>query len=166
MDRVSQPEPWIAGSSITVRRKNGQNMLTLQGATEEIPVRIVQPLPLSQSGLGVSFLDKEKREVAAVRSVSDLDAESAACVREALDRRYFEARVTRVLKTETHFGTRYLTVDTDKGRSTFALRHPGRNIIHLGNDGLILRDTNGNVYRIEKVSALDALSQLQVDKAV
>jgi hypothetical protein len=67
--------------------------------------------------------------------------------------------VSRVKRIDVQFGTRYWEVDTDRGPRWFALREPGKNVVWLSDDRLVLRDTAGNRYEIADLSALDARSR-------
>ncbi|MBN1671694.1 MAG: DUF1854 domain-containing protein [Kiritimatiellae bacterium] len=146
-------------------RKQGRVCLRRAGE-EEIPVRIAWVRPLTARGGGVSFLDEKKKEVALLASLDALDPESAGIVREELAGRYLLPRIVKVRRTHAEFGTRYWDVDTDAGRRTFAMRDPHKNLVWIGEDRVILRDTIGNTYEIESLAGLDKRSRMEVDKVV
>jgi hypothetical protein len=132
----------------------------------QVAVRPAWTRPVSARGAEVSFLDTDKHEVLMIESLDCLDPESRAIAEAELDKRYLIPRITKVHRTEAHFGNRYWDVETDRGRTRFALREPHRNATWLGDDRVILRDTLGNRYEIHSFCELDAASRAQALKVI
>lgn len=149
-----------------LRRKGDQVLLSLGDADEEMPVRIVWARPVSGRGGEVCFLDDKKREVLMLQGLDGLDGESREIAEAELERRYLIPKITRVVRTAAHFGSRYWDVETDRGRRRFAMKDPTKNAVWLTDDHLILRDTLGNRYEIPTFSGLDAASRAQVTKVL
>lgn len=129
------------------------------GEDVAITVRYLRPLT---SRTEVVLLDDKSREVATVMEPERLPAEQRRLIAEAIEERYHLARITRVVAVDVLFGTRYWSVETDRGPRWFALREPGKNVTWLGERQLVLRDTAGNRYEIVDVDLLDARSRRRI----
>jgi hypothetical protein len=105
------------------------------------------------------LLDDKGREVATVMEPDALSPEQRAMIDAALRQRYHLVTISKVLHVDVLFGTRYWSVETDRGPRQLALREPGKNVTWLGERHLVLRDTAGNRYEIPDTDALDARSR-------
>lgn len=146
-----------------LRAKNGRLELTRPDADApvSVTVRYLRPLTGRQE---IVFLDEHEKEVVTVESIDALAGHERQLVEEALRERYYLAVIGRVEKIDVQFGTRYWTVETDRGPRWLALREPGKNVTWLSDRHLILRDTVGNRYEIPDVTALDRRSQRWIDQ--
>jgi hypothetical protein len=150
----------------TLRRLGDQVLLRLAGSDREVAVRIVWARPVSGRGQAVCFLDEKKHEVLMLDSLDALDAQSRGVAEAELEKRYLIPKITRVVRTAAHFGSRYWDVETDRGRRRFAMRDPTKNAIWISDDHLVLRDTLGNRYEIPSFSGLDVASRSHVAKVI
>ena len=133
----------------------------------EIVVRVVWARPLTARGVELSIIDDKKREHAFIPTLAALDPEARAVAERALTDSYLIARITRVMHTDIHLGTRYWEVETDRGPRRFAMREPRKNVNWIEpRSRCLIRDTMGNRYEIEKLSALDQESQAEVGKVL
>jgi hypothetical protein len=151
---------------IRLTSRQGKYLLRFGDSEKETAVRIKFARPLSARDSEISFLDEKKKEVAMVKGLHALDGSSRKVAEEALSFGYFIPCITRVNKTRTHFGTRFWDVHTDKGPRTFAMKDPLRNVTHMDDGRMVLRDTMGNCYEIKALEELDAHSQAQVSKII
>ena len=72
-----------------------------------------------------------------------------------------------MLDTDLHLGTRYWSVETDRGPRRFAMREPRKNLHWLDpRERCLIRDTMGNRYEIERLSDLDDASRSAVEKVL
>lgn len=133
---------------------------------ERIPVRLVWTRPITQRGGAFSLLDGEKKEVLMLNGLDALDADSRRVAEEELSRRYLMPRITRVIRTQAHFGTRYWHVQTDHGERRFAMKHASKHAVWLTEDHLVLRDTLGCLYEVRPFSELDSRSKSEVEKVI
>jgi hypothetical protein len=76
------------------------------------------------------------------------------------------SRIVKVHRTRTHFGVRYWDVETDRGRRSFAVKDPNRSVVNVTDDWVVVRDTLGNSYEIESLSAMDRRSQALIENVV
>jgi hypothetical protein len=138
--------------------RNGRLYAKRAGSGEEVVVspRYLRPLT---SRTEIVLLDDKGHEVATVLDLDRLPAEQRKWLDEALKDRYHLVTISKVNDVSVLFGTRYWSVETDRGPRWFALREPGKNVTLLGARHLVLRDTAGNRYEIPDTGALDAKSQ-------
>jgi len=147
-------------------RRMDSVMLKFADGGDEIPVRLLWARPVYGRGREVSLLDDKKREVLMIAGTECLDPESRRIAEDELARRYLIARITRVFRTEAHFGNRYWHVRTDAGERRFAMKDPVLNAVWVSDDHLVIRDSLGNRYEVKPFSELDAFSQAEVLKII
>ena len=148
-----------------VSRRDGRLWLEAPGRDEPVAVtvRYLRPLTARRE---IAFLDSENKDVLTAVGVEAVEGEGRALVEEALRERYYLIRITRVNRIDVQFGTRYWEVETERGPRWFALREPGKNVLWLGSDHLIVRDTAGNRFEITDLSSLDGRSRRWVRLAL
>jgi hypothetical protein len=144
--------------TVKLEERNGKVMARLDGA-EPVPVRVVYARPVTGADRDVGILDEKGEMVSFVGELGQLDADSRRVAERALQERYFLPRIVRVLSADVAFGQRTLRVETDKGVRAFALKNVNRNVLWLGEDHLVIRDTAGNRYEIPSLKALDEASR-------
>ncbi len=159
-----RPSP-LAPAEVRLRwTETGARLLRDGG---EVAVRLVWARPLTARGGELAIVDEKKREHALLPGLDALSPESRVVAELALGERYLIPRITRVLKTRIHLGTRYWTVETDRGPRRFAMREPRKNLHWLTpRERCLIRDTMGNRYEIEALSALDAVSRVEVTRVM
>jgi hypothetical protein len=138
--------------------RNGRLYAKRSDSDEEVAVSVRYLRPLT-SRAEIVLLDEKGHEVATVFDVDALPAEQRAPLDAALKDRYHLVSIAKVNTVDVLFGTRYWSVETDRGPRWFALREPGKNVTWLGERHLVLRDTAGNRYEIPDTAALDNRSQ-------
>jgi len=155
----------LAPADVRLRWTETGARLIRDGA--EIAVRLVWARPLTARGGELAIVDEKKREHALLPGIDALAPDSRAVAERALGERYLIARIVRVHETSVHLGTRYWTVDTDRGPRRFAMREPRKNVHWLvPRQRCLIRDTMGNRYEIEALAALDARSQAEVNRVL
>jgi hypothetical protein len=136
--------------------RDGRLYAQSAGGEVAVTVRYLRPLT---SRTEVVLLDDKGREVATVTAMDHLPVDQRRLLERVLEERYHLVRITKVREVDVLFGTRYWSVDTDRGPRQFALREPGKNVTWLGDRHLVLRDTAGNRYEIADTERLDARSR-------
>ena len=148
-----------------VTRRDGRLWLEAPGRDEPVAVTVRWLRPLT-ARREIVFLDAAQKEVLTAVGVEAVEGAGRALVEEALRERYYLTRITRVNRIDVQFGTRYWEVETERGPRWFALREPGKNVLWLGSDHLIVRDTAGNRFEILDLPALDGRSRRAVRLAL
>jgi hypothetical protein len=149
---------------IRLSRRLDRIHASIDGA-EPVPVRVVWARPVTAPGGELALLDDKKRCLAMLPGLNFLEVESRLLAAEELARRYCVARIERVLSTRVDFGNRYWEVETDRGRRSFLLREPSKNVQRVG-ERLVIRDSLGNRYEIASLAGLDAKSRIEADRAL
>ncbi len=144
--------------SLKLEERDGKVLARLDGS-EPVPVRVVYARPVTAAGSDVWILNEKGETQASVGDLGQLDADSRGVAERALAQRYFLPRIVRVLSATVAYGQRTLRVETDRGSRAFALKNVNRNVLWLGEDRLIIRDTAGNRYEIRSLGALDPASR-------
>lgn len=153
-------------TNIRLKRRNGKTFARVNGSGKDVPVRVAWARPLTGWGREVVLVDEKKREVAMLGSLDLLDHDSRHAAEEAIHERYIVSTIHKVNATKTHFGVRFWDVDTDRGRSRFAVKDPSRSVLHLTDDRMLVRDTLGNSYAIGSLAALDQRSRDLIENVV
>lgn len=116
--------------------------------------------PFSNSEMYISLLNKEEREIAFVRDLSELDGESREALEGCFREYYMIPKITKLLECEDKFGSLRWRVQTDRGEISFQIRNRNSDIKKLyGTNRVIIRDSNDNRYEIADYTAMDASSK-------
>lgn len=111
----------------------------------------------------ISVLNKDGREYAMIRNLSEMPEEAQEIIRAELDRKYLCPTVTRIKSLKEKLGYSFWEVETDKGDMNFSMHDTYRNIARVGDGMLIISDVDGNRYRIDDVAALDRKSFKKIE---
>lgn len=131
---------------------------------EPVEVRLVYARPLSARGRQVSVLTaRGKKEITWIEDLEELDPASRQLAEAALHDRYRIGVIESVEHSFVNHGHRYLKVRTDRGFRYFNLKEPGKNVTHVTDDHLVIRDSMGNRYEIPSLRALDADSRRRLE---
>ena len=111
----------------------------------------------------ISVLNKDGREYAMIRDLSQMPEEAQEIIRGELDRKYLCPIVKRITSLKEKLGYSFWEVETDKGEMSFSMHDTYRNIARVGGGMLIITDVDGNRYRINDVSKLDRKSFKKIE---
>lgn len=111
----------------------------------------------------ISVADKEGNEHGIIRRLDDFDEATAESLRSDLERRYFSAKITKIVSVEEKFGNSEWVVETPQGMRIMTLRDTFKSIIRVGDDRAIIVDENANRYEIVSLSALDRHSFRKIE---
>ena len=115
--------------------------------------------PLTNGSSYISLLDEREREIAMVRDMRALDADSAAALDACFSEYYMIPKILRVISCEDKFGDLKWKVETDRGIVSFRIRNRHSDIKKLwGTHRVIIRDSNDNRYEIPDYTAMDSHS--------
>lgn len=148
-------------------REDGRVMYQDASMEKPEPVRIVWARPLSGRGGPVSVMRAgKKREIAFFPDLNALPDESRRIALEELDAGMVMPKILVINQVKPRFGNYYWDVDTDLGKRRFLLSSPENNSFRPKEDTIVIRDVSGNCYEISRVSALDAASRGEMDRAL
>ncbi len=152
--------------NIRLIRKLDRVHAVVDGVEIEKPVKIVWTRPMTGRGQEVSILGDDNKEIAMLTSLDCLDETSREIAEQELERRYLIAKVTRIVRAHLQMGYRYLSLETDRGPKIVMIKQVSKDVVWLEDDRVLLKDTFGNRYEIESLSALDQASQKAFDMII
>lgn len=130
---------------------------------DESPVTVV----LARFSMGfrseIVILHQE-REIALLDGIHELDEISQKFAMEELRNNYLIPRIRKINKAEVYLGNRYIHAETESGKRCFIVKNPFVSIRHIDPDGLLFRDTIGNMYYIDSMATMDKYSRKQLNK--
>ena len=145
-------------------RKNGQVFLDANAKEDEVAVRILLAAPLTEGSHVVSIMHAtEKRELALLFTLDDLDEDSRLIINEEIRKRYFLPKIEKVNSIDIYLGDYYWDVVTDRGTKKFTLSTPVVNIRWLSDTRLLLNSADGLHYELPDITRLDQESQRCID---
>lgn len=151
-------------NTLTLYRKQDQVFLKRKGK-EDTPVSVVWLRPATEGAEEISLITGQE-EACLLSSLEQLDPQSRSIAREELEKNYFYVEIQCLIRTDVNLGNRYFEADTDRGRTKFVVKNPYVDIRPAGKDGVIIRDSVGNLYRIKSLSMLDARSRKELEKVI
>lgn len=115
--------------------------------------------PVNDRDRYISFLDADGHEVAILREMASLDAESAAVLCRVLDEYYVIPQITEVIEILEKGGMDTWTVMTDRGKCTFRIRSRVNDIKSVEDGRILFRDSSDNRYEVRDWTKLDKHSR-------
>jgi hypothetical protein len=152
-------------AQFAVFRQGGKIYVRFQGQEKKIAVRPVWPRPTATGG-EISLLDESRKEVVRVERLESLDIESRKILESALEENYLIPVIQDIFEIRAHMGLLYWSVRTSAGDRRFALKDPCENVLWLSDDRLVIRDSSGNRYEIESLSAMSLRSRSQISLVI
>jgi len=127
----------------------------------EVGVRIIRPFPWSAPDRYVSLRDADDNEVALIENPDTLDDPSRRVLYSALAEVSFVMEIESVQKIDTEFEIRNWKVTTRQGARTFQTKRDDWPM-PLEGDGLLIRDIEGDLFRVPNREEMDAKSQREL----
>ncbi len=146
--------------------KNGFLTLILSGDEGKSYDRIFlhRAFPFEFPYKYISVLDSEKTEIGIIFDICELDENSIELVRCEIDKKYYSPVIAEIKGLKERYGFSYWKAVTDDGREiSFTMQDTYKNIMHTGEDSIILSDVDGNRYTIKSISALSAKSYRKIE---
>ncbi|MBO4452789.1 MAG: DUF1854 domain-containing protein [Clostridia bacterium] len=111
----------------------------------------------------ISVLDRDGREYALIRRLSDFGEDAVKIIRDELDRKYLCPVIKSIRSLDEKLGYSYWTVETDRGVMDFSCYDTYRNVARVGGGMLVITDVDGNRYRVDDYEALDRRSYKKIE---
>lgn len=111
----------------------------------------------------ISVSDEEQNEIGIIRSLDIYDEESREFMKKELERKYFSAKILKILNVEERFGNSTWTVETPQGMRIMTLKDTFKSIIRVSDDRAIVIDEDANRYEIESLASLDKASFRRIE---
>lgn len=143
--------------------KNGFVIAKLEGDDEFKRVFLSRVFPHDLLDEFISVCDDNQNELGIIRTLSDFDEKAQGIIRNELEKKYFAAKILKILNVEERFGNSTWTVETPNGMRVMSLKDTFKSIIHIGDDRAIVIDEDANRYEIESLSSLDKASFRRIE---
>ena len=157
----------LDGQNSRFEEKNGFLSLTLdQGGEKKEYGRIFlhRAFPFELGFEYISVLDDEKNEIGMIYKVSDFDEESRALIIKEIERKYYSPSIKEIKSLKERYGFSHWKVVLDDGREqSFTMQDTYKNILHTGEDSIILVDVDSNRYTVKSISGLSAKSYRKIE---
>lgn len=127
-----------------------------------VGVSVIRAFPLSAPEQGLAIVNADGHELAWIPDCDDVDQGCRSLLQAAAAEHDFMPLITRLRSVSSVATPSTWTVDTDRGQTRFILSAED-NLRRLGNGGLLIMDSHGLNYRIERMDALDKDSRRLLD---
>ena len=112
----------------------------------------------------ISVLDQDKKEIGLIYNIEDFDSDTANILKSELEKKYYAPVISTIESVKERYGFSYWKVNTEDGKQlSFTMQDTFRNIVHTGEDSLVLLDVDGNRFTIKSVSSLDKKSYRRIE---
>ena len=145
---------------ITVNENNLVN-LTLQNGDIFEKLEPRRLFPVSRIDEYITLLDTDGKEVAVIRKLTDIDAESKEIIEYSLNDYYLVPHITRIISITEKNGKIHWIVETDRGYKEFDIRNRNHDVRVYSDGRVRVRDSDDNRYIISDYRKLDKHSQRQ-----
>ena len=159
MSNGTKERRFVSGNDRITVYENNLVTLTFEDGTavERLEPRRLFPVNLLSSY--ITLLDKEGREVAVIRELTDLDKDSREIIRRSLEDYYLVPHILRIVTVTEKYGTLHWKVETERGIKEFDIRNRNHDI-RINKDGCVrVRDSDDNRYVIPDYKRLDKHSR-------
>ena len=128
--------------------------MTIDSDTCWVDVRIALAQPFTDPNHYVGFRDSKDKEIGMLETLEGVDPDSLRLIHEALDRRYFTPKISKVNRVVEEFGLTVWEVSTNRGDRRFVVRNIRDSTQLIGPNRLMITDTEGNRYEFPSVSSV------------
>ena len=120
--------------------------------------KVLKLFPLSKSNQFITFYDKDENEIGMLKHFHKLDGDSQDLLEFELEKSYFIPEITRIDFIERNESGWRWQVNTNKGPREFRVESRVQDIQKLSNGQIIIKDADGNRFRVPDLKKLDSKS--------
>ncbi len=143
---------------------NPNGFIAMECAGRDVKrVKLARSLPYSEPFGYICVFDMEDNELGIIKSIDELDAESAQLAKNALENRYYCPEVTQIVSIKEKLGYFYFDVRIGAHKKVFAVKDVSRNIKQLDENRIIIFDVDGNRYYISNIWDIDKSSRRKIE---
>ncbi len=157
----------LDGSNSRFEMKNGFLTLTLTLGEEEKSydrVFLHRAFPHELLWEYISVVGDDNREIGLIYNVDDFDESGKPLLVTEIERKYYSPVIVSINSLKERYGFSYWKVTDDSGKKLdFTMQDTFRNIIHTGEDSIVLVDVDGNRYTIKSILELDRKSYRKIE---
>ena len=116
--------------------------------------------PITDTEHYITLLNDKEKEIALIRSLSDLDEVSREVLEDCFREYYMIPKITQILEVHDKFGVLEFKAMSDRGVVSFRIRNRHSDIKNLHDSGrIVIRDSDDNRYEIPQFEDLDKHSK-------
>lgn len=145
---------YLTGSNAVFRLTEGLMLAVTVNGEEHPCVYVHCSFPHTNANAYLSIRNMDNKEIGIVRSLEDVDSETAQLLLNQLQLRYFAPRITRLLSVKEEFGYSYWEAETDSGICRFTVRGGGGQVKLVTPVRLLITDVDGNRFIIPDYTVL------------
>lgn len=113
--------------------------------------------------LSIREPDEKAREIAMIKSLTDLNKEQQEMIREQLNLRYFTPIIEKIIDIKDEYGFAYFDVLTNYGSCRFTIHMGGGSVVSLSDHRLLITDLDGNRFEIPDIYKLSSTELKKLD---
>jgi hypothetical protein len=157
---------YIEGGALRAARPEGAVHLRLEIEGDCcIPnARVRRAFPQTKPDEYLSLQGADGKEIAMLRNLQGLDADSRRAIDEELDRRYFTPRIERIDALRQEAGMWRFAVHTQRGPTEFFVRNWRDSAFEVGQGRWQIMSVDGGRFEILNLGALDPNSLRLLDQ--
>lgn len=112
----------------------------------------------------ISVLNEDKKEIGIIYDVSDFDETAQGLIRTEIEKKYYSPAIKEIKSVKERYGFSYWKVSLEDGRElNFTMQDTFKNIIHTGEDSIVLVDVDSNRFTVKSISALSSKSYRKIE---
>lgn len=112
----------------------------------------------------ISVLNEDKKEIGIIYDLSDFNETAQKFLRIEIEKKYYSPEIKEIKSVKERYGFSYWKVSLDDGRElNFTMQDTFKNIIHTGEDSIVLVDVDSNRYTVKSISALSSKSYRKIE---
>ncbi len=112
----------------------------------------------------ISVLNDEKKEIGIIYDIADFDDLSKDLIIHEIEKKYYSPIITEIKSLKERYGFSYWKVVLDDGREiSFTMQDTYKNILHTGDDSIMLIDVDSNRFTVKSISGLSAKSYRKIE---
>ena len=112
----------------------------------------------------ISVLNEDKKEIGIIYDISDFDEIAQNLLRVEIEKKYYSPAIKEIKSVKERYGFSYWKVLLEDGRElSFTMQDTFKNIIHIGEDSIVLVDVDSNRFTIKSISALSSKSYRKIE---
>lgn len=145
---------YLTAENATFRLTEGLMLAVTVNGEEHPCVYVCCSFPHTNETAYLSIRNTDNKEIGMVRSLDDVDNDTAQLLLNQLQIRYFAPRIIRLLSVKEEFGYSYWEAETDSGVCRFTVRGGGGQVKLVTPVRLLITDVDGNRFIIPDYTAL------------
>jgi hypothetical protein len=126
-------------------------------------VFLQRAFPFNNPNKYISVIDSTGYEYGMIQDLDQFGGETKELLIKALDRRYFMPNILKIISIKEQFGFSFWKVLTDRGEAEFTVKDTYKSIVKLGEELVVILDSNDSRYMIKNVYELEPSSYKKIE---